>query len=114
MGVELVSESRTGTPLAVSRVAVRQMAIRKGFPNRPDRYCVDVKTEIFTKRGWLKHVEVIVGDESLAINPDTGMSEWQSITDLYMGHFSGIPMVAMEGQSFSAPDNASSSVADPT
>lgn len=64
-------------------------------------YCVDDQTEIFTRRGWLCYSEVRVGDESLAINPDTGMSEWQTISDVYQERLRS-PMVLMEGQSFSA------------
>ena len=63
-------------------------------------FCVDEQTEILTKRGWLKYHEIIIGvDESLAINPETHKSEWQTITDLYVdtGRF---PMVSMKGQSF--------------
>lgn len=63
-------------------------------------FCVDEQTEILTKRGWLKYHEIIIGvDESLAINPETHKSEWQTITDLYVdtGKF---PMVSMRGQSF--------------
>lgn len=63
-------------------------------------FCVDEQTEILTKRGWRKYNEIIIGvDESLAINPETHKSEWQTITDLYVdtGNF---PMVSMKGQSF--------------
>jgi glycosyltransferase involved in cell wall biosynthesis len=49
--------------------------------------CVDEATEIFTKRGWLRWDEVEVGDESLAIDPDTGLSSWQAITNIYVGPY---------------------------
>lgn len=65
-------------------------------------YCVDTETEMFTRRGWLRHDQVVVGDESLAINPDTGVAEWQEVTQVYRERFKDIPMVSMEGQSFSA------------
>jgi hypothetical protein len=64
--------------------------------------CVDDQTEIFTRRGWLTHDQVQIGDESLAINPTTGRSEWQSITDMYRRYKPDWDMILMEGQSFSA------------
>lgn len=65
-------------------------------------FCVDEQTEILTRRGWLTHDEVRVGDESLAIDPDTGEASWQSIQSVYRERFDGIPMVHMKGQSFDA------------
>jgi hypothetical protein len=35
---------------------------------------------ILTRRGWLKHDEVQVGDETVGYNPETGYSEWTKIT----------------------------------
>ena len=48
-------------------------------------YCVDEATEIFTQRGWLRWNEVRVGDSSLAIDPETGKSSWQEISEIYIG-----------------------------
>lgn len=62
-------------------------------------WCVDTETEILTQRGWLRYNELLIGDTSLSLNPDTGMAEWQPITDLYIntGHYE---MVSMQGQTF--------------
>ncbi|RTK94018.1 hypothetical protein EKI60_04660 [Candidatus Saccharibacteria bacterium] len=64
-------------------------------------WCVDTETEILTKRGWLKYDQVLIGDESLSIDPTTGRSSWETITDLYKdtGMYT---MVHMKGQSFDA------------
>lgn len=45
--------------------------------------CVDVETEILTKRGWLKYNQVQEGDFALGINPETGLSEWQKIKEVF-------------------------------
>jgi len=68
---------------------------------RDGNYCVDPETEIFTKRGWLHYDEVAIGDVTLAIDPNTGISDWQEIIDLYIGYRDG-PMVLMNGQSHSS------------
>lgn len=65
-------------------------------------FCVDTETEIFTRRGWLNWDEVKEGDETLAINPDTGASEWSPITGIYREAFESVPMVKIQGQAFSA------------
>jgi uracil-DNA glycosylase family 4 len=41
--------------------------------------CVDLETEIFTERGWLRHDQVLIGDRTLAINPSTGLAEWDTV-----------------------------------
>ncbi len=70
-------------------------------------YCVDETTEIFTKRGWLRHDQVKVGDQTLGINP-AGGSEWQPISHLFREHRDDIDMVLMEGRdhsSLTTPDH---------
>jgi len=42
-------------------------------------YCVDKKTEILTKRGWLKYNEVTTDDYTLTLNHKTGFSEWKKV-----------------------------------
>lgn len=74
---------------------------------RDGNYCVDTETEILTPRGWLRYDEVQPGDEALAIDPDTGTSGWEVITDVFREHRQ-TPMVAMRGRlhdSLSTPDH---------
>lgn len=59
-------------------------------------YCADTCTEILTKRGWLKYDEVEIGDESLAIDPETGLSSWQTITDVFVSPSRVRDMISME------------------
>ncbi|MFI1767526.1 phage tail tape measure protein [Streptomyces sp. NPDC020800] len=47
--------------------------------------CVDINTLILTRRGWLHHDEVRVGDETIGYNLATGRSEWTRITDVHHG-----------------------------
>lgn len=51
--------------------------------------CVDVETEILTKRGWLKWDQVKAGDYALGINPQTGFSEWQEIKEVFRSPYKG-------------------------
>jgi hypothetical protein len=44
----------------------------------PQCYTTDMM--ILTRRGWLKHDEVRVGDETIGYNPATGRSEWTKVT----------------------------------
>lgn len=43
------------------------------------KHCVPTTSEILTKRGWLTHTDVRVGDETLGINTETGTSEWTPV-----------------------------------
>jgi hypothetical protein len=45
--------------------------------------CVPLDTMILTKRGWLRHDEVQVGDETIGLNLQTRRSEWTSITQVH-------------------------------
>jgi hypothetical protein len=44
--------------------------------------CVDIDTEIFTERGWLRYDEVNGTDKTKAIDPDTGNVVWTSVTQV--------------------------------
>lgn len=46
------------------------------------RECVPVRTQILTRRGWLSHDEVQVGDETIGYDLATGHSTWTRITDI--------------------------------
>lgn len=60
--------------------------------------CVDEATEIFTSRGWLSADEVVVGDETLTLDHDTGVAEWQPITDFTYRQVVDEPMLRMTGK----------------
>lgn len=64
-------------------------------------YCLSDDHEILTQRGWLVAEDLREGDWCLGINPDTKKSEWQLVSGVYREHFDSIPMVSIDGQSFS-------------
>ncbi|MFF4547252.1 phage tail tape measure protein [Streptomyces sp. NPDC001406] len=47
--------------------------------------CMDKDTMILTRRGWLRHDEVRVGDETIGYNSQTRESEWTRITAVHHG-----------------------------
>lgn len=53
---------------------------KEGHPSQGLMQCVTLDTEILTRRGWLRHDEVVVGDQTLGYNPATGRNEWTTIT----------------------------------
>ncbi|GLY67369.1 hypothetical protein Atai01_39880 [Amycolatopsis taiwanensis] len=55
--------------------------------------CVPLDTMILTQRGWLKHNEVLVGDETIGYNPLSGHSEWTPITGVV--HHENAPLVRL-------------------
>ncbi len=62
--------------------------------------CVTLDSMILTKRGWLKHDEVAVGDETIGYNPETGKSEWTTITRVM--HYGQQPVVTYGNQYWQA------------
>lgn len=74
-----------------ARVARRNVLVKV-----QDQVCVDEATEILTLRGWLSCDEVAVGDIAYTLNHETGLGEWQPITDLWILPSSSREMVAME------------------
>lgn len=46
----------------------------------PYKLCLDTETEVLTRRGWLTHEQVEVGDIAYSLNHDTGGGEWRRIT----------------------------------
>lgn len=48
-------------------------------------HCVGLDTLILTRRGWLSHDEVQIGDETIGYNPETGLSEWTPVTEVHHG-----------------------------
>ena len=83
--------------LIIKKKFGRDKRIKKSYNVR----CVDEETEILTQRGWLKFNEVEPGDETLTVNPATGLSEWQTIGEV--SRYSGThDVVSMSNSTFSA------------
>ncbi len=68
----LVSLESGGNPLAVNPTAVGGQ-----------HACVPLSTEILTRRGWLRHDQVQIGDETIGYNSATERSEWTRITHVH-------------------------------
>lgn len=45
-------------------------------------HCVPLDVEILTRRGWLTHDQLRIGDETPGFNPDTGRTEWTKVTGI--------------------------------
>lgn len=45
----------------------------------PYKMCLDTETEILTRRGWLRHDEVRVGDYTYSLDHETGSAAWREI-----------------------------------
>lgn len=67
-----------------------------------DTYCADTETEILTRDGWKHWDELVVGDDTLTVNPSSGLAEWQMVDAVNV--FSARPrrMLSVEGRSMSA------------
>lgn len=62
--------------------------------------CLTLDSMILTRRGWLKHDEVRVGDLTIGYNPDTGTSEWTAVTRVV--HYGDAPLIRMFHSRWSA------------
>lgn len=72
-----------------------------GNPNAINNWdCVPLDTAILTRRGLLKHGDVLVGDETIGYNPATGRSEWTRITRVV--HHENARLVRIENSSWQA------------
>lgn len=62
--------------------------------------CVDTETEILTRRGWLRHDEVQVGDAVAGYDLDTGMTSWTGCHGVHRYDYDG-DLVAAEARGLS-------------
>jgi len=62
--------------------------------------CVPIDYQILTKRGWLKHDEVKVGDYTIGYNLSTGLSEWTQISRVV--HYNDAPLVRLKNSRWEA------------
>lgn len=51
--------------------------------------CLDDKTELLTKRGWINYKEIKLDDIVFSFNPETKLGEWVKIDKLIIQKFSG-------------------------
>lgn len=68
----------------LARQIFQDDTITKKDPRRQiTKNCVPLSTQILTRRGWLKHDEVVVGDETLGFDPETRTSRWTKVTAVH-------------------------------
>lgn len=72
-----------------------------GADSSPAYFCVDTETTLLSKRGWIGHDEIKIGDIIYTVNPISGFCEWSPVTRIFNSEFNG-NMVSMEGLGFSA------------
>lgn len=60
--------------------------------------CVPLEAKILTKRGWLNHDEVVVGDETVGYNPTTKRTQWTLVKEVH--HYPSSPLVSFESPRF--------------
>lgn len=66
-------------------------------------YCVDMETECLSRtRGWIKGEQLEAGEEILTLNHETGFSEWQPASFVYVGQRRVRRMVEMRTNTHSS------------
>lgn len=80
--------------------AIRRLALGQDAP--PELLlgtsCVDTETEILTQRGWQTLDTLDPSDLVLTLNPETGLSEWQSMQAINRFEVIEEPMLRMRGK----------------
>jgi hypothetical protein len=65
-------------------------------------WCVDEQTEMLTRRGWLCHDQVAVGDMAYAMDPETGLARWSPVQAVNVYDREPRPMLSMESRGHSS------------
>src|ERR1035437_4073017 len=75
---------------------IRDLRVRNGS------WCVDPETEILTSEGWKKHDELVVGEDVLTLNHETGKSEWHPLKEVATFDLVDAPMIEMSARTHSS------------
>lgn len=93
---KLIQKVTSATVLEVDEAITRANASGLSFqiippPRERNKlyYCCDADTEILTKRGWLRHDQLIAGDMALTLNPSSRQIEWQPVRNVNRQQFRG-------------------------
>lgn len=80
--VALEALKMTGQPPTKLTSLLKRMQQESGGNARArnDWDCLPLRTKILTKRGWLAHEEVVIGDETIGYDPTTGRNAWTRVT----------------------------------
>ena len=69
-----------------------------GSAGSSNHWCVDEETEILTRQGWVKQSDLRIGDSVYTLNHDTGLAEWNNVSDIYRAEVTDEPLVRMKGR----------------
>lgn len=58
--------------------------------------CADEQTEILTRSGYKSYTELVVGEDALTINVDSGLAEWQPVLAINAFPVVDAPMLSVE------------------
>ena len=67
-----------------------------------NHWCQDDQTEVWTRRGWQTVDSILIGDEVLALDHQTGLTEWSTVSDLYVADVVDEPMRHLESRTHSS------------
>jgi len=67
--------------------------------------CLDIETEVFTKRGWLKYNQLNELDYVLGINKLNNLSEWQNINEVIIKNSNHLNYYSNSRIDFAMTDN---------
>lgn len=65
-------------------------------------YCTDEETRAYTRNGWKRYNELVVGEEVYSLNTITGFGEWQAITAVNVFRGGPYPMMRMKQRGLDA------------
>ncbi|MCX4458661.1 hypothetical protein OOK58_42900 [Streptomyces sp. NBC_01728] len=82
------------------KVRAVKAATDQGWQTRA--WCVDTQTEILTIDGWRTHDQIGPGTLVLTLDPDTGTSAWEPVSDVARFDVTDLPMLSMETQQHSS------------
>jgi hypothetical protein len=60
--------------------------------------CLTSDVEIMTSRGWRRHDELIIGEDVLTLNHDTGLSEWNPLGNIHCYEVTDQEMVELSSK----------------
>lgn len=80
----------------------RAQRLEAGIPAEFGGECYDLSAEILTALGWRSYDQIMVGDEVLTLNHETGLSEWQPLQAINVFAAEPREMLSCEGRAFSS------------
>lgn len=98
--VEQAKQDDLPKPKIPEYIGMCFMKIAENLAKRPNffAYCVDDKTEAFTKRGWLSYDKIEDDDEILCVDTETLENVWSRIKGMYVNREYSGTCIKIDGQ----------------